>query len=616
MGTNETWLLKLSRAALLLALAALIALLWSIRHSPPLGTDSLIYHLTIPAWWLQDGLGTVVDLPFHDGAAHHAPMLTQLISYGLMGLTGDAGLTWLIQPVFLLILVRFFYLSARLLGLGRPPALTITALLLLFGPFLNSAVLTNNELAMTCGAAIALYGLLRLSTNPGPGVLWCAAGIALLLATKHVGVVYAGPVLLLLIGTCAWLWRRAPTGRGPRSRPRWGHVIGAVLLILLGSSFLLKSWLLYGNPMYPTRIALGSMTLFDGLYDSSVLIDHGWSLDALRSMLVRSDGPLGFNPPISVILWLGVAVSLLAAVQRLRERRGKGALTHWTRLAATVMFPVTAVVLFFAVVPFWREHRLLFPVYYAYWLAGAYALAVLQRRLRDHGQAHTTAIVPGTLLPLFVLMLIGKMVAFGLFSQALFWVLVPIALLLAVARRLVVSRRRGAAVTLAGLALAAVAVTLSYPAYSAQRRAVSQLHYPGLFGARGRAWVAVAKLNAEPGGQTIAHSGDAIIFPLFGRRLQNRVLYVPIHPDDRPQPVTLERGDVILTRLARARRRRVDPDFWLAQLAERNVELLYLVDDPNQGGVSEELEIIARHPQRFRRLFQDGNVYLYRVHRP
>ena len=106
----------LPRAALLLALIIPGYLLWSMRHLPALGTDSLIYHLTIPATWLQEGFLSPVDLPFHDSAAEHSPLLSQVLNYLLMALTGDDGLAWLVQPAALLLTAWLFFTSARLMA--------------------------------------------------------------------------------------------------------------------------------------------------------------------------------------------------------------------------------------------------------------------------------------------------------------------------------------------------------------------------------------------------------------------------------------------------------------------------------------------------------------------
>ena len=126
-------------------------------------------------------------------------------------------------------------------------------------------------------------------------------------------------------------------------------------------------------------------------------------------------------------------------------------------------------------------------------------------------------------------------------------------------------------------------------------------------------WNLLDRLGRRHGPLTVAYSGTPVVFPLFGPRLSNRVVYVPISGDDRPQPVALHQGDSVYLRLAEARRGRMDEQFWLAGLRERGVDLLYLVDDPKTGGVGQELGVVRQHPETFQRLVETGGVHLFRL---
>jgi len=66
---------------LFVAVANFLFNLWNIRAIPSLSTDGLIYHLTIPAFWRQEGFLHTVDLPFHDGAAEHSPLFSETLIY-------------------------------------------------------------------------------------------------------------------------------------------------------------------------------------------------------------------------------------------------------------------------------------------------------------------------------------------------------------------------------------------------------------------------------------------------------------------------------------------------------------------------------------------------------
>jgi len=587
----------LARVAVVLAVAVLTRWLWSNRLLPALGTDSLIYHLPLPAAWCQRGFLAAVDLPFHDAAAEHAPMLSETICYGLMRLTGDDGLTWLIQPVFFLATLRLFHLSARLLGAGRDLGLILTALLAGFRPFLASVQVVNNELILTAGAAAMLYGLLRARLGGGRAILWVAGGAALMLATKTIGIVYAAVGLGLALPAA---WRR---WRGSPIRRRIVGPIVAAAILAAGASFYVRNWALHGNPVFPAEVRLFGATVFPGLYDAGVLIDHGWSAAALGAMLVHDTATFAMPLTAGVLLWCGWGVSAARSVAW--RRRG-----GWPAPAAGCLFPLVAALLFFAVTPFWREHRLLFPVYYGLWVASAGGVAWLSRLVgRRVGLAIKALGLAAVLAPLALLIAVGEV-----------WLLVAGALAATVAafrlRRPIPARVRWAAVAVA-TAVAIAWAAAGYDGYRAARREMRGLGYERFYGPEGRAWNAIDRLGGDAaGGLTVAYAGTPVIYPLYGADLANRVVYVPVSPADAPTRIDLECGQSLYRRLAEARRAGFDEVYWLAGLRRRDVDLLYLVDRADTGGAAPELAAAARHEEIFERLLAEGEVTVFRLLRP
>jgi len=596
----------LPRAALLLALIIPGYLLWSMRHLPALGTDSLIYHLTIPATWLQEGFLSPVDLPFHDSAAEHSPLLSQVLNYLLMALTGDDGLAWLVQPAALLLTAWLFFTSARLMGLSRAAAMPLAGLLLFFLPFLHSMQVVNNEMILTAGFALFACGLLLVRARPGRGTIFAAAGIALMLATKVVGVIYAAVALPLLAVTLWTRWRRTPAGR--RRRLAWLGA-AALALLLAGSFFYLRNWIAHGSPLHPAHIRIGGWTLFDGLYDASSLVSHGWSPKALWGMLVHDGARFAPKWFYGIPLWLGFAVCLATSLLRGRRRLG------WARAAVGVAFPAAAVLLFFAFVPFWNQHRLLFPVYYALWLGLAGALG-RAARLRPPLSGR----VVKWALTVLALGLTGFLLwATGALGPAAVWavlLLVPVAAWAGERARRRRARRPHLRLLIpaAAVLLAAVSVPFWYGGYRLRRERVRGRLYANLDIYReGLAWNMIGKLGRREGGLTVAYSGTPLVFPLFGPRLENRATYVPVSAADRPRPVEPEPGKGLERLLAEARRARPDAEFWLAELDRRKVGLLFLVDRPQTGGTAFELEVVRQNPDRFERLHSERAIHLFRV---
>jgi hypothetical protein len=174
-------------------------------------------------------------------------------------------------------------------------------------------------------------------------------------------------------------------------------------------------------------------------------------------------------------------------------------------------------------------------------------------------------------------------------------------------------RRIGLPVLSAVAILAAALGPLWYPAYRSERDWMRPWAYDDEYGAQGRAWIALENATKSRGGKTIAYSGTAIVLPLFGSRLQNRVCYVPLSPGEMPRPIENPTQQTLGVLLARARRNTVDEAFWLEELERRGVDYLYLCCLQDPPAVNPELKIIARHRDRFALRFHEQGVYLFAV---
>jgi len=604
--------------ALAVSLAIIPQELWGAAGGLSLGSDSLVYHVTLPALWLQEGYLAPVDLPFHDSAAEHSPMLSQSIIYLLMRLTGDDGLAWTVQPVFLFWMYWVFFRSARLLGASRRLALVVTAMMVVQPPFVDDAMMTNNDLILSSGMALALYGMLMTQRRLERGAVTACAGLALMLATKVIGVVYASAGLVVLLFLVWWQARTA------RREIHWqAMVVSMLALLLAGSVFYLRNAALYGNPLYPAIIRVGGIEVFPGLYETSGMARHPWSLAFFKQMLLDGDNLFALQEPTSSLLWMGAFVSALALFLRRHSRVAP------VRAAVCVALPVLTLVVYFLVTPFWQEYRLLFPVHVILWLAFAHGLASIA--VTDRHRLGLGVEVVG---------LAGAAALGWNFWCGPPW-LPPVLAILATClvvlskwrRRTSPPRwrrgnregRQGASwlspsrlwlPALSAVVLLAAAIgPLWYPAYMAHLDQLRPSAYEDLYAAQGRAWNLVEALTRDNRGKTIAYAGTPLVFPLFGSRLQNRVCYVPLSPEEKPRPVENPTQDTLGHLLARARRSTVDEAYWLEELRRRGVDYLYLCGVEDPGVIDPELTIIAKHRERFVPRFQDKDVYLFAVRR-
>ena len=587
----------LALIVLFVAVADFLFNLWNIRAIPSLSTDGLIYHLTIPAFWRQEGFLHTVDLPFHDGAAEHSPLFSETLIYLLMSLTGDDGLAWLVQPAFFLLLAWAFYRSARLMEVEINTARFLTTLLILFPPFFRSAQIINSEMVLTSGTAFFCFGMLLTRTHRERGCWIAALGIALTLAAKTIGIIYGSLALLILIG---WILFAVRTQANTDEPWRWRMTaIVCALIILAGSAFYLRNLWQFGNPLYPAEFFV-----FPGRYDTSVFVKHGWSPAAFSKMLLNDTETFAMKTQFAAVLWLGMLVNLVYLVLR-RIRKSD--------ILPTVLFvgyPLASIVLYFVVTPFWREHRLLFPVYYLLWGGLAWTLFLLMRDRKEE-QANWIAAAVGFAGLAYTL-------AFVFFDEVPLWFVgIAAALGLVLGNYPEQLEKRGRLLWLIPvviIASAAISGPSWYADYAKQRLAVRAQYYSQAYNVQGDAWNEIDKLTAKRSA-TVAYSGNAMIFPLFGVNLANRVVYLPLSDEDRPQQIELSGNESIYLQLARQRRATVDEAFWIKQLREQQVDFLYLVDEPAFGGVQAELSMAAANPQLLQPIFQQENVSVYKVNR-
>ncbi|MBC7854093.1 MAG: hypothetical protein IAF94_11710 [Pirellulaceae bacterium] len=594
----------LSVISLVVSLATYLFNLWVSRLVPSLSADSLIYHLTIPAFWTQRGFLQTVDLPFHDGAAEHSPLLTETLLYGLMKLTGNDDLAFLVQPAFFLLTVALFHRTVRLIGLRIVTARLLTAFVLLFSPFFHSSLIVNSEMVMTCGVAAFCYGMLLTRERREAGWYVAAAGIALTLASKTVGIIYGGFALLVLIGWLIAARRGAEEEAQPLLLRRMSAICAAI--VLCGLAFHFRNLWLHGNPLYPAELRILGLRILPGRYNASIFISHGWSPVAFRKMLLYDTESYAMNKQFGVVLWAAMLVPLgLFSIRRLKP-------ADLLPTALFVFYPLSSILVYFAVVPFWSEHRLLFPIYYLLWGGLGWSLHLLTREASDFTQCLAAAAVG--------LVYIAYALFFLLFDE------VPLVLLIAAGvlglvfanypRILEWNWRLPWAAPAAVVAAFVISSPWWYLDLSQQRAkgrgsAYSQTEN---YGSLGEAWNRLAELTATKPA-TIAYSGNALIYPLLGSRHTNRVVYLPIHPQDQPSPLTFTKGETIYRQLARQRRAQADEKYWLEQLREQEVDYLLLVQDPKFDGALVERTFAAHNPRLLRLIFEHKDVWIYALQR-
>ena len=462
-----------------LAVVAAVALLGLI--TPPAGFDDLSYHLLLPATWLQEG--RLAPFPAY-GLLHYwtyYPGQGELLYLWFL-LQRLERVVDLVPLGFALLGGTAVYGISRTLGATRPTSVLAGTAFLLTPVVIIQAKSNYVDVILAALYLTAAFFLARSQTaQPAAGrtparepvAAWLLpAGLAagMMLGTKGTGPLLLFLLLFLLPGSAA---RNRSVGKLVLN-------LGAFLgpAVLLGGYWYLRNWWLTGNPAYPFGLDLPLLPGLPGFFRTRDYLHAGEGLFVRRPsqwwLYPLVDHPLdvpgynigsGFGPQL---LAFALPALLLVAAFGVPRRRMAGFAWRW-------WLQIPALVAVFALQPF-KEPRYLLPA------VGVAATAIGPALDRLPGKAR-------------------ELVA---------WVLV------------------------AGLAFSAFgAIPGIVPAGNLDalrefrdRRAVLGSHqlYALGWGAMGRAWLAVDRETSAGG--TVGYDGLSLPYPLFGSRLQNRVVYL------------------------------------------------------------------------------------------
>ena len=308
---------------LVLVLAAIMGwVLWQVILLPEASYDGLAYHLPIAFSRLQYGDARV--LPGWPMWISSYPEHSELLMAWSALLDGSAilvdGVQWAFWPAALVAL----YALARKLGILPMPAL-LGSMLFGFAPvvLLQSRV-AYNDLIVAALLLIALNLLVERSILPT-----VLAGMALGLVA---GVKYAG-VLYSFVGGATLLFADPPWRR---PRTFWPRLFALALpVVLLGAPWYVVNWVAFGNPLWPFRIRLGEMTLFQGfksaaeLYSDALAPQYGQLPQVLRAPFFWLEPVAAYHYEARYsglgILWPALGFpSFLYLLSAWRRRRGSG----------------------------------------------------------------------------------------------------------------------------------------------------------------------------------------------------------------------------------------------------------------------------------------------------
>lgn len=278
--------LRADRWLLLLLVVAAGEVLWRLAIAyllPPYAADALWYHLTTVAGWLQDDQIGPSDLSIWSTVY---PYNGELLFTWPALLLGDDTFVDAVQLPFAIVAAVAVSGIGRTAGLSTRGAAAAGCLFFLAPIVLSQTTANYTDLIFIAFFLSCFYFVLRFvadlrTRQNGGGNLahLLLAGIAggLALGAKVLGVIYLGVLALLLAGH---LLAARLSGRANGKRTVWSLMLFVVPVLALGAYHYVETWVRFGNPLYPVRIAAFGVELFGGRsvdwFLTAPLVDGAW----------------------------------------------------------------------------------------------------------------------------------------------------------------------------------------------------------------------------------------------------------------------------------------------------------------------------------------------------
>ena len=464
---------------------------------PVFSNDAMTYHFPAAVQWLQQGKIGLFQTWFFNPANTYSP------------LAGSVFITWLIVPFGSDVLARFVEVPALLcVGLatyrlcrqlcstepgragpdrGGTPRLCagfVAAAAVLARPIFEPCMMGKDDLFVAFFFIAALVALSPEASKDRWGSLRFGIALGLLLATKYTALLCA-PLLLVAIDGPRWCVRR------------W--TMAAAAAIVLAGPWYLRNWIATGNPLFPVDIP----HLFHGLFTTS----HSAAFASIKSASSVIVGG-AYGMPIAMAAVLALAwILCLATVWR----------GIWSNpiLRASVIGSAAGIAIFFWRSPF-PEVRFFLPVFL---MLFACLSAVIPR---IHRREKTAAAMAGLVLLAAILTVLDP----GLWLTTAWLSFISFVIAsLGIAVRWWASRRPLRWILIGSICLGMFCVFayINWAAYS--RDSAADAFYAVEYPEHEPLWRAVNEI--VPADATVAYTNIYLVYPMMGRSLSRRLVYVP-----------------------------------------------------------------------------------------
>jgi hypothetical protein len=310
---------------------------------PPVG-DAIGYHLPFVGEWLQHGRLVMPVPAAGDPSPPFYPVNSSLWTFWTLApFEGDVVARFIQSPFYLLLGLAVVRLA---LEIRVPPVAALTAGLLTLSlpDVIRGLTMPENDVILAALLVMATASLAMLWNRPS---VWRAGTVAALLGmaigTKVLALPFVAVLGLVWLVIVIYHWR--PTG--------WNRIVriallGAAIVVVLGSYSYIRNWVVMDNPSYPVRTEFRGEEIFPGLYTAT----REWrethpfySFDWPGFFGFGMRGFFGWMVPLFILPGM-----VLAAIRVVRER--------YLRPMALALWCAMSLAIFWFVIPYHFERFL------------------------------------------------------------------------------------------------------------------------------------------------------------------------------------------------------------------------------------------------------------------
>jgi hypothetical protein len=247
----------------LLAGGAALALLAKVAGVPTLSLDALNFQIPVVVRWIQTGTVWRLDQYGPDYSNATYPQNGNVLLLAATLPWHSAFLTRLVPVPYAFMACAGAYACAREIGAARAWALLTAAT---FGaiPVFDKVALDGAQTdtpMLACLAAGALFLLRHRRTAARSDLVLAGVGLGLAFGSKW----YALPTVAVVLAL--WGAGRLVAGTRPATVLRDGTFVTGLVLVA-GGFWLVRNWVETGNPLFPQKVTLLGVTIFDAPRDT------------------------------------------------------------------------------------------------------------------------------------------------------------------------------------------------------------------------------------------------------------------------------------------------------------------------------------------------------------